>query len=139
RIQLQHLWLEHLLAAEGEQLSGQRAGLLCGPIDFVEMFPLPVEEHRGPQDVNVAANDGKEVVEVVCYAPGQLADCFHFLSLPKLLLELGALRLLELVFLGELKNYPRGDRKLTDEIDVNEEEHRLQARRLRCERGCCSQ
>ncbi len=86
-VQVHDCGLRDLLAAERQELTGQRTGALSGFLDLFEvgqdvgLVPRALGDERG------VAEDGREqVVEVVRHAAGQLADCFHLLRLPELIL-----------------------------------------------------
>ncbi len=93
RVQVEHLGLQHLLAAEGQELPGERGGAVRGrahergvAVDRV-LRPQPRQDHLGaPRD------DGEQVVEVVRDAAREPADRLHLLGLAELLLELAPLR-----------------------------------------------
>ena len=78
--------LDHLLAAEGEELAGERRGALRGLADLVE--PAVVlcagPSSRG-RELAVAEDHAQEVVEVVGDAAGELPDRLHLLGLAELL------------------------------------------------------
>ena len=81
--------MQHLLAAEGQQLPDERGSAIGGFADMVK---------RGSQSfillrfllhqLAVAFDDGQQIIEVVSDAAGQGADGFHLLLLTKLLLHL---------------------------------------------------
>ena len=82
---------ERLPTGEGEQLTGQpgRAGRRVG--NRLEVAAAAVFGETGPtQEIDRAADDGQQIVEVMGDSPGQLADRLHFLRLAQLLLRLGA-------------------------------------------------
>ena len=89
--EVEHARLEHLLAAEREELAGQRwprarrASSTSVEVAARGIVRLAdVEEQR----VAVARDDGEEVVEVVGDAAGEPADRLHLLRLPELLLQM---------------------------------------------------
>ena len=84
--------LQHLLAAERQQLPRQRGGAIGGVQDLVDLrghrrIVLDAMRHQ----LGVAANRGQQVVEVVRDAAGEAADRFHLLRLAQLILELHAI------------------------------------------------
>ena len=93
RVDVHHLGLQNLLAAEGEQVLGQLGGTLAGTADLAQVVAdrvlAAVERLQG--DVGEAVDDRQEVVEVVGDTTGELADCLHLLGDQKLALELRAL------------------------------------------------
>ena len=81
--------LEHLLAAEGQQLARQRCGALGGVQDLIHLrrhrrIGLDAVRHQ----LRIAADRGQQVVEVVRDAAGEPADRLHLLRLAQLVLEL---------------------------------------------------
>jgi hypothetical protein len=106
-VQVGHLQMEFVLAAEGQQLARQVAGPPGGLGDFLEGVGRFVARRRiGHEHARMAADDGEKVVEIVGDAAGQLPDGLHFLRLAQLgfqpglagqqllmLLERGAARL----------------------------------------------
>src|SRR5438876_10580026 len=84
--------LQHLLAAEGEQLPGEPRRPVCGLADFLGVVAARVTGGQVfEQQVDVARDRGEDVVEVVRDAAGQPAHRFHLLRLAQLLLEQHAL------------------------------------------------
>ena len=84
--------LQHLLAAEREQLAGQRGGAIRGVQDLVDLrghrrILLDAVRHQ----LGVAANRRQQVVEVVRDAAGEPADRLHLLRLAQLIFELHAI------------------------------------------------
>ena len=102
RIQIQHLRLEHLLAAEGQELAGQVGGALRCLLNELDVTARraralrPPRQHLAPPD-----DDGQEVVEVVGDPARELSDGLHLLGLPELALAL-AQRLLAALPLGDV-------------------------------------
>ena len=84
--------MQHLLAAEGEQLPRQQRGPVGGLADLVQ---VALERRAGRRLVErerrVAADRGQHVVEVVGDAAGEPADRLELLALAQLLLELALL------------------------------------------------
>ena len=83
RVQVEDLRLQHLLAAEGEQLRRQPARALAGLPDLLEIgrhAPTSLA-HLLERELAVAEDDGEQVVEIVGDAAGELADRLHFLRL----------------------------------------------------------
>ena len=89
RVQVERPRLDDLLAAEGQQLAGQRrgalAGLACTSVSgaWSGSAGFSASQHQ----LDVAEDDREQVVEVVRHAAGQPADGLHLLGLPQLLLE----------------------------------------------------
>jgi hypothetical protein len=88
--------LEHLLAAEGEELAGQADGSLTRPFHLLEVglhriARLEVAKRKG----RAAQDYGEDVVEVVCDAARQATNGLHLLRLPKLRLQAFAFRQVE--------------------------------------------
>ena len=88
RVQVEHLGRDDLLAAEGEQLTGQVGRAFAGVQDLRERLRERIAR-REPVDASpaVADDDRQQVVEVVRDAAGQPADGFHLLGLAKSLLQ----------------------------------------------------
>jgi hypothetical protein len=89
-VEVEHLGLHHLLAAEGEQLARERAGPGGGLQNFRDLglgggrlFGQIVVENLA-----ITADGGEQVVEVVRHAAGEQAHGLHFLRLEQLLLAL---------------------------------------------------
>lgn len=79
---VEDLWFEHLLTAEGEELSCERRSLSPGLQDLVD---VPAKggaiRERLSQNVGVADNDAQQVIEVVRDAAGKTSHCLHLLRL----------------------------------------------------------
>jgi len=86
-VEVEDLQLEHLLAAEGEQLAGQGFGAGAGLDDQLQAAAGLGIGGGGEQQAAVAVDDGEQVVEVVGDAAGEQADAFHLLRLAVLLLQ----------------------------------------------------
>ena len=85
--------LQHLLAAEGQQLAGQRrprARRPCGSRSTSGGAGSSGGERR-EHELAVAGDHGEQVVEVVGHAAGQPPDGLHLLRLAELLLGVSAL------------------------------------------------
>ena len=70
------------LAAERQELPGQRSRPLAGPVDFVHRLFCGARVRggeRGGHEVRVPGDDGEQVVEVVGHPARELADRFHLL------------------------------------------------------------
>ena len=90
-VEIEHLRLQDLLTAEGQQLLGQRCGAFAGPPHLLDvgacgMPGLEFVEH----EVAVAEDDGEQVVEVVGDAAGEASDGFHLARLLELILQSAA-------------------------------------------------
>jgi len=71
RVEIEPRRLQHLLAAEGEQLLGQRARALGRLLDQLELAPAHgVGADLREQQLRASGDDGQEVVEVVGDAAG---------------------------------------------------------------------
>ncbi len=87
-VEAQHLRLEHLLAAEGEQLPGERRRPQRGRLDLLDVGALGVLGAEVlEQQVAVAGDGREEVVEVVRDAAGEPAHGLDPLRLAELGLE----------------------------------------------------
>ena len=85
RVEVDDPRLEHLLAAEGEELVGDGRRLLARLLDHLDILAARLVEVLAPdQQFRVAEDGGEQVVEVVRHAAGQTADRFHLLRLPEL-------------------------------------------------------
>jgi hypothetical protein len=92
-IDVDHLGLQDLFAAEGQQLGGETAGLARSSQDLYQLL-MPrifgrsaIHEHS-----RVAADHGQQIIEIVGNAAGQPSHGFHFLRLAKLLFQFSMLR-----------------------------------------------
>jgi hypothetical protein len=91
-VEVEDLGLQHLPAREGQELAGERRGLLAGRHDLVEAAAMGGLGGAALEpELSVADDRREQVVEVVGHAPGELADRFHALRLAQLLLELALL------------------------------------------------
>ena len=89
-VQVEHLRLEHLLAAEREELPRELGGALAGLRESPRRpraSGRPASRSR-EQQLRVAEDHREHVVEVVRHAAGQPADGLHLLRLAELLLGL---------------------------------------------------
>ena len=76
--------MSHLPAAEGEQLTGERAGAVSGFSNRFYFFQqCRGAAQRFAQQMGVAGDDGQQIVEVVGNPSGKPADGFHLLRLAK--------------------------------------------------------
>ncbi len=80
--------LQHLLPAEGQQLTGQARGALRGQEDLVQLLVPALCVAGPPRHLRIAGDHRQQVVEVVRHPAGQPPDGLHLLRLPQLLLEL---------------------------------------------------
>ena len=77
------------MAAEGEQLLGQRGGPLPGLPDFLRVFSERIAWRHAQLDVfTVADDDSQEIVEIMRDPAGQASHRFHLLRLAELLFAL---------------------------------------------------
>ena len=87
-VQIEHFGGQHLFAAEGQQLPGQRSGALRGIGDFLRRAAQPrIGTEPIEQKLGVAGDHHQQVIEVVRDAAGEAADRFHFLRLTELQLQ----------------------------------------------------
>ena len=91
-VDAQHDRVEHLLAAEREQLAGEGRGPLRRPADFLHVFARVTSRREllGEQ-VGVPEDRRQHIVEVVGQSPRQPPDGFHLLRLPELMLQIAPL------------------------------------------------
>ena len=81
--------LDHLPAAEGQELARQTGGALAGPLDFLDVVSQRiVGRHAQQQQFRASHHHAEQVVEVVRDSAGQAPDGFHFLRLAQLIFEL---------------------------------------------------
>ena len=87
-----NLGRQHLLAAEGQQLAGQRSGAIGGVGDLLgRAAQRGVGADALQQELGVPGDHHQQIVEVVGDAAGEAADGFHLLRLAELLFEGAAL------------------------------------------------
>ena len=87
-VEVEDLRLHRLLAAERQQLAGQRLGALARLANLADQFlGRFVKRLTAQQDFAVAEDDGEEIVEIVSDAAGELAEQLHFLGDEELLLQ----------------------------------------------------
>ena len=102
RVELQHLWLKHLLAAERQKLTRQGRGPAAGCVDFLDLNSIRgVGPEATQEELAVPVDDRQQVVEVVGDASREAPDRLYLLGLAKRFLA-GAQRLLHLLALKEL-------------------------------------
>ena len=87
RVQVEHARLQHLAAAEREQLPRERRGARGGLADLVRVAAEALVVEALDQELAVAGDGRQQVVEVVGDATRQPPDRLHLLRLPQLLLE----------------------------------------------------
>ncbi len=105
QVEVDHLGLERLAAAEGEQVAGQRGGAVGGVDDRFEIAARRCSLRSARrQQFGRAADHGHQIVEIVGDAAGQLADRLQLLRLE----ERGA-RLLQLLLRPALLGDVAGD------------------------------
>ena len=89
RVEVEVLALQHLLAAEGQELPGETGGAIGRLLDLLDAATerivrlQPAEEDRA-----APGDDGEEVVEVVGHPAREAPHRFHLLGLSQLVLEL---------------------------------------------------
>ena len=92
-VHLQRAGLNHLLAAECQQLAGEADGMGSGLADLVSVrMQRVVGRQRFEDQVAIPVDDGEQVVEVVRHTSGEPADAFEFLRLSELALQVHPLR-----------------------------------------------
>ena len=87
-VESQHFWLEHLLAAEGQELLRQRAARW--PAFWIWSTASRMGSPTGIRccrSFAVADDYAEEIVEIVRDAAGQPSDCVEFLRERELLFE----------------------------------------------------
>ena len=89
-VRIEDLDLQHLLAADGEELPRQRRRALAGVADAAPVVvALAVRARLLQRQVGGAVDDRQQVVEVVGDAAGEAAQALHLLRLEELRLQLG--------------------------------------------------
>ena len=112
-VQAQAARLHHLLAAEGQQLPGQRGGAVGRALDFLDVLAAAIVHRQSiQQKIRIAEDRGEDVVEVVRDAAGKTADRLHLLRLAQLRLA-QAERGFGGALTGEIAD-PRRERVLID-------------------------
>ena len=88
-VQVQQARLYDLLAAEGEELTGEVRRPVCRRRNLRQRSRETLRQLAvGQQQVHMAFNDGEHVVEIMRHPGGKLADRFHFLRLAELGLQI---------------------------------------------------
>ena len=106
-VEIDHLGVDDLPAAEGQQLLGQGRGPVAG---LQNVFQVAVKrivlEDLGPHEFAVARDGHQEIVEIVGHPAGQPAHRLHLLGLEQLPLQ-G-------LVLGDIRSHPgkQGDAAL---------------------------
>ena len=86
--EIQDLRLEHLMAAEGEQLARERSGTIGGAHDLqCVRAPRIVVVEAGDEELAVTADRGQQIVEVVGDAAGEPSNRLELLRMQQLLLQ----------------------------------------------------
>ena len=91
-IEIQHFGLEHLLAAEGEQLASERCGPLRGALDLLEIVTRGRRVDSVEQHLGMSLHDHQKVIEVMRDAPGEFAHSLHLLGDAELIGKVFAIR-----------------------------------------------
>src|SRR4029077_12976100 len=79
-VQIQDSRMEHLFAAESQELARQRSGAIDGFFDLGQVLEGRMSGlHLFCQELSVAADDAKQVVEIVSQASGETANGFQLL------------------------------------------------------------
>ena len=85
---MEHLRGEHLLAAEREQLPGERGRAVRRLADLLDVLPLGILLSQvDQQEIGIGGNGRQDVVEVVGHPTRQPAHGLHLLCLPVLILQ----------------------------------------------------
>ena len=81
--------LQHLHAAEGQQLAGHGDRAAGGFLDLVHALRMKsVRAFAVLEQIAIAADDREQIVEIVCDAAGEPAHGFHFVGLAQPFFEL---------------------------------------------------
>ena len=97
-VEIEHARLQHLLAAESQQLLGQPRGALSGLVDLFEMSRSGSPALSCQRQLAVAVDDGQQVIEIVRHASRQAAHRLHLLGLGETELQLGLFLVRTLLF-----------------------------------------
>src|SRR4051794_18957143 len=87
-VEIDHLWQKHLLATEGQELTGESGGAIARPLDLRQQLA-----HRmfGPElckrKLAVSVDGREQIVEIMGYASGKAPDGLHLLGLPELFFQ----------------------------------------------------
>ena len=84
-IQPENFWFQGLLSAEGHELPNQGRGPLPAFCISSILARIGLPREVPQEDLAVAHDHGQQIVEIMREAPGETADGFHLLGLPKLL------------------------------------------------------
>ena len=90
-VQIDHLGTEKLPPAERQQLPRHRRRRFGRLPNLLGGFAAVWVEHLAQQQINIAENDGQQIVEIVRDAAGKTPDRFHLLRLTQLLVAVGQL------------------------------------------------
>ena len=93
-VQVDHARLQHLHAAEGQQLARHGNGAAGGFLNLLHAFLVEsVRAFAVLEQIAIAADDGQQIIEVVRDAARQPAHGFHFVGLAQSFFELPLLLL----------------------------------------------
>src|SRR5262249_48116377 len=89
QIQVEDLWLKHLLATEGQKLTGERRCSFCGLVNLADVILQRIVflELRS-NELCISDYRSEQVVEVVCNSTGEPSYRLHLLRLSKLVFTL---------------------------------------------------
>ena len=91
-IEIGRLWVERLAAPEGEEPLGELGAELGGLLRLDEDFAMLRDREPLLQHLEIAGDHRQKIVEIMGNAAGKLADGFHLLGLPEVLLHFDARR-----------------------------------------------
>src|SRR5262249_47973625 len=88
-VDIDNTHVEHLLAAEGQELLCEGSGVFAGSLNSFGILLDPVGVLPGwhQQEVAVGEYDCEQIVEVMSYTAGEAPDRLHFLRLKELLFQ----------------------------------------------------
>ena len=114
RIDVDQLRLQHLPAAEREQLSRERRRALPGRLNLQQIRTQRILLRDLVEDqVAIAENRGQQIVEVVGHSACELTDRLHLLRLAELLFEPAPLRDVASV------DHDAADRRIVEAVDAD--------------------
>ena len=88
-VQIEHLGLQHLAAAERQQLLGQGGSALPGLHDLLHRVAVLIAVGKAVENqLAVTGDDGEQIIEIMGDTARQHADRFHLLRLPELVFQL---------------------------------------------------
>ena len=88
RVEVQNFGFQNLLAAEGQELTGQRSGALPRFLDLQAFLVQGIVRRQALlENLAVADDHTQQIIEVMGDPAGELPNGFHFLRLAQLFLQ----------------------------------------------------